>query len=141
MECPSRPGRPCTVPLDLSTSQVAVDDFFIGTKAALAGGTTMIIGAHSTLLLCFIQFCSILFSFALFYPVTFSPPDFVIPSKGESLLAAYTKWRAWADEKVHCSLHLVLESTHSTRGNIAEQTVFTRANRAKQCTLRIKCVV
>ena len=25
--------------------------------------------------------------------------DFVIPTKGESLVAAYEKWRGWADEK------------------------------------------
>ena len=28
--------------------------------------------------------------------------DFVAPSKGESLLEAYDKWRRWADPKVVC---------------------------------------
>ncbi|CAB3406531.1 unnamed protein product [Caenorhabditis bovis] len=37
--------------------------------------------------------------------------DFVIPNKGESLLAAYDRWRKWADPKVVCDYGLSMAIT------------------------------
>jgi len=70
------PHTHCQLPF---MGTVAIDDFDIGTQAAVSGGTTMLI-------------------------------DFVIPSKGQSLLEAYDQWKKWADEKVNCdySLHVAI---------------------------------
>jgi dihydropyrimidinase len=66
------PHTHCQLPF---MGTVAVDDFNFGTRAAVAGGTTMLI-------------------------------DFAIPSKGESLVDTYHKWRSWADPKVVCDYGL-----------------------------------
>lgn len=74
---------------------VASEDFFSGTSAAAAGGTTMII-------------------------------DFVIPAPKEPLLAAYRKWRGWAEKAAaDYSLHVAVtwwdESVKADMGTLCRE--------------------
>src|SRR6476469_9669797 len=71
---------------------VASEDFYSGTSAALAGGTTMII-------------------------------DFVIPAPKEPLMAAYQKWRGWAEKAAaDYSFHVAVtwwdKSVHDDMGTL-----------------------
>ena len=73
---------------------VTRDDFFSGTAAALAGGTTTII-------------------------------DFVIPDPQEPLMAAYQKWRGWAEKSAgDYSFHVAVtwwdESVHRDMGTLVK---------------------
>ena len=81
---------------------VAIDDFYTGTRAALAGGTTMISkpnppSPHPPHLL-----------HISYFPLL--AVDFVLGPKNESLLQQYDRWRGWADPKVCCdySLHVAV---------------------------------
>src|SRR5579863_1858660 len=74
---------------------VASDDFYSGTAAGLAGGTTSII-------------------------------DFVIPDPREPLLAAYQKWRGWAqkaaaDYGFHVAVTWWSEQVHADMGTLVRQ--------------------
>lgn len=71
---------------------VAADDFYSGTAAGLAGGTTCII-------------------------------DFVIPDPREALLAAYQKWRGWAEKAAadygfHVAVTWWSEQVHADMGTL-----------------------
>ena len=74
---------------------VASEDFYSGTAAGFAGGTTMII-------------------------------DFVIPAPQENLLAAYKKWRGWAEKAAgDYSFHVAVtwwdESVHRDMGTLTKE--------------------
>ncbi len=74
---------------------VASEDFYSGTAAGFAGGTTMII-------------------------------DFVIPAPKENLLAAYKKWRGWAEKAAgDYSFHVAVtwwdESVHRDMGTLTKE--------------------
>ncbi len=73
----------------------ASEDFYSGTAAAFAGGTTMII-------------------------------DFVIPDPREPLMAAYKKWRGWAEKAAgDYSFHVAVtwwdESVHRDMGTLTRE--------------------
>lgn len=74
---------------------VTRDDFYSGTAAAMAGGTTTII-------------------------------DFVIPDPKEPLMAAYRKWRGWAEKAAgDYSFHVAVtwwdQSVHRDMGTLVQQ--------------------
>jgi dihydropyrimidinase len=74
---------------------VASEDFYSGTAAGFAGGTTMII-------------------------------DFVIPDPKEPLLAAYRKWRGWAEKAAgDYSFHVAVtwwdDSVHRDMGTLTKE--------------------
>ncbi|HJQ59134.1 MAG TPA: dihydropyrimidinase [Vineibacter sp.] len=74
---------------------VASEDFYSGTAAGFAGGTTMII-------------------------------DFVIPDPQEPLLAAYKKWRGWAEKAAgDYSFHVAVtwwdDSVHRDMGTLTKE--------------------
>ncbi len=74
---------------------VAADDFYSGTAAGLAGGTTCII-------------------------------DFVIPDPKEPLLAAYRKWRGWAEKAAadygfHVAVTWWSEQVHADMGTLVRE--------------------
>jgi dihydropyrimidinase len=74
---------------------VAADDFYSGTAAGLAGGTTCII-------------------------------DFVIPDPKEPLLAAYQKWRGWAEKSAadygfHVAVTWWSEQVHADMAALVQQ--------------------
>ncbi|KPP65533.1 dihydropyrimidinase-related protein 3-like [Scleropages formosus] len=89
-----------------------VDDFSQGTKAALAGGTTMIARSRGReLSKDRSAVCPVSDGFVP--PPPHPPPvDHVIPDPGSSLIEAFDRWREWADEKACCDYSLHVDITH-----------------------------
>ena len=78
----------------------AADDFYHGTRAGLAGGTTMISESLPQSL-----------PHATSWPVcVLCAVDYVLGGKNQSLLKMYDQWRGWADPKVCCdySFHVAV---------------------------------
>ena len=86
----------------------AIDDFYVGTKAGLAGGTTMIIDFVMPKKGKKYEFLHVVISLSTPGPLipTLLWMDFLI--LGEQLMEAYQQWRDWADPKVCCdySFHM-----------------------------------
>ncbi|MGH0189164.1 UNVERIFIED_CONTAM: hypothetical protein FKN15_033706 [Acipenser sinensis] len=103
----------------------AADDFYQGTRAALAGGTTMIStevhgeggGLRDTEPLCGLELSGDLVSEATArHTRGDSGVDHVVPEPGVSLLTAFEQWREWADSKSCCDYSLHVDVTEWHKG-------------------------
>lgn len=94
-----------------------VDDFLQGTKAAIAGGTTMISECEC---MCSAHLSTSEIKLTLFPVLTFDLSlflvDHVTPQPGDSLLEAFEYWQEAADKKACCdySLHVDIPQWNET---------------------------
>lgn len=61
------------------------------------------------------------------------PVDFVIPKKGESLVAAFDKWRGWADPKVCCDYGFHLAVTWWSDSVSKEMEILSNEKGTQEC--------